>query len=262
MRSDATAVMRPYVMNGTPSIPPYLTHYYHQRPFRTLTELSPEERERVIRKLRYPKRAAHRLHSAFYFEQRLKYERIMYDQFVAKGGKPQRRCPHYAVLGESELWAGFSRHSLRIPLAAISPSQLSFTYTDSWAAYVDQDLEGNPIPRKLQYGTPFRLDELDALFRQFGWPGNRWKTEPAWAHDVYVEAQIWSDDHQVTQLCEGLLSAPSAGRNELRARPAGPMRRRKTGHSDIPNIGGQQAAGDGGRILSRSPSPPDDGANR
>src|SRR5688572_30253547 len=108
------------------SIPQYLTHYYHQRPFRTLTELSLEQRQRVIRKLRFPKRAAHRLHSTFYFEQRLRYETLMYDQFVSKGGKPQRRRPHYAVLGESEIWADFSRHSLRIPLAAIPASQLSF----------------------------------------------------------------------------------------------------------------------------------------
>ena len=180
--------------SGTATIPQYLTHYYRQRPFRTLTDLTPDERARVIKCLRFPKRAAHRLYSAFYFEQRLRYEVLMYDQFVAKGGLPSRRRPHYAILGESEIWRGISKSSLRIPLAAIPSSQISFTYTDSWATYVDRDLDGNPIPRKPQYGSVFRLEELDELFHRYGWPGDRWKNEPGWEHDLYVEAQIWSDE--------------------------------------------------------------------
>jgi hypothetical protein len=181
-------------MSGTSSIPQFLTHYYRKRPFRTLTELSAGERARVVPKLRYPKWASRRLHSAFYFEQRLRYEVVMYEQFVAKGGSPQRRRPHYAILGESEIWQGFNKHSLRIPLSAIPSSQLSFTYTDSWAVYVDRDLDGNPIPRKPQYGSVFRLEELHELFREYGWPGDRWKDEPEWEHDLYVEAQIWSGE--------------------------------------------------------------------
>jgi hypothetical protein len=180
-------------MSDPLSIPQYVTHYYRKRPFQTLTELSVERRAKVIEKLRFPKWASARLHSAFYFEQRLRYERVMYEQFVAKGGSPQRSRPQYAILGESEIWQGFNKHSLRIPLSAIPSSQLSFTYTDSWAVYVDRDLEGNAIPRKPQYGTLFRLEELNALFRDHGWPGDRWKNEPGWEHDLYVEAQIWSD---------------------------------------------------------------------
>jgi hypothetical protein len=71
---------------------------------------------------------------------------------------------------------------------------MSFTYTDSWPTYVDLDLEGNRIPRKPQYGMLFRLEELDELFRKHGWPGDRWKSDPDWEHDLYVEAQIWSDE--------------------------------------------------------------------
>ena len=181
-------------MSGDLSIPQYLTHYYRERPFRTLTELVPEERARVIEGLSFSKRASRRLHSEFYFEQRLRYEAIMYDQFLAKGGTPQRRRPHYAILGESEIWQGISLHCLRVPLSAIPSSQLSFTYTDSWSTFVDRDLDGNPIPRKPQYGSLFRLEELDELFREYGWPGDRWKDEPEWEHDIYVEAQIWSDE--------------------------------------------------------------------
>src|SRR3954462_9704187 len=105
-------------MGDSSIIPRFLTHYYRKRPFRTLTELSADERANVIPKLRFPKWASRRLQSAFYFEQRLRYEVVMYEQFVAKGGSPQRRRPHYAILGESEIWQGFNKHSLRIALSA------------------------------------------------------------------------------------------------------------------------------------------------
>ena len=180
-------------MSATFVIPTFLTHYFTDQPFRSLTDLTTAERARVVQAANFPK-TKRRLHSAFYFEQRLRYETLMYEQFQAKGGKPTRRRPHYAVLGESEIWAKITKRSLRIPLSNVSASQVSFTYTDSWPTYVDRDLDGNPIPRKPQYGVLYRLDELDKLFQTHGWPGDRWKTEPDWAHDLYVEAQIWSDD--------------------------------------------------------------------
>lgn len=174
-------------------IPAYLTHYYRQRPFKTLTELSPEECSRVLEVLRAHEKLPRRLQSEFYFEQRRKYEGLMYEQFLAKGGRPERRNPHYAILGESEIWARIYPDSLRIPLAELPADSVSFTFTDSWGAFVDRDLDDNPIPRKPQYGRVYLKAELDDLFSRYGWPGDRWKTEVEWEHDLYVEAQIWSD---------------------------------------------------------------------
>jgi hypothetical protein len=174
--------------------PDFVTHYYRQRPFCTLTDLDAAERARVIGQLDYSPGASRRFHSSFYFEQRLRYEALMFEQFSAKGGRPVRRHPHYAVLGESEIWAAIAPRSIRIPLARLESAHISFTYTDSWSTYVDRDLKGNAIPRKRQYGTVYRLEELRDLFARFGWPGERWKTEAAWEHDLYVEAQIWSDE--------------------------------------------------------------------
>ena len=180
-------------MSETFVIPTYLTHYYTGQPFRSLTELTPVERARVVEASDFPEEDR-RLRSAFYFEQRLGYEALMYEQFLAKGGQPNRHRPHYAVRGESEIWARITEQSLRIPLSNIPACQVSFTYTDRWPTYVDRDLDGNFIPRKPQYGTLYRLDELAELFRAHGWPGERRKTESNWEHDLYVEAQIWSDE--------------------------------------------------------------------
>lgn len=175
------------------AIPTYLTYYYTDQPFRSLTDLAEEDRRRTIEGFTFWKDDP-RMRSTYYFEQRIRYEETMHRQFREKGGQPDRCRPFYAVLGESEIWARITRKSIRLSLSDIPVSQVSFTYTDSWPTYIDRDLDGNVIPRKSQYGTVYRLDELDELFCAHGWPGERWKTEKDWEHDLYVEAQIWSNE--------------------------------------------------------------------
>jgi len=65
------------------------------------------------------------------------------------------------------------------------------TYTDSWDTYVGCDLSGKPFQRKPPERMLYRLEELDELFLERGWPGDHWTAE---SDEVfYVEAQIWSD---------------------------------------------------------------------
>lgn len=174
-------------------IPQYLTHYYYERPFHSITMLDADERIRVLAEIATRRELKRRLRSEFYFEQRLRYELVMHEQFLAKGGRPQLERPHYAVLGESEIWTGLVPNSIRIPLSTFSSDCISFTYTDSWAVYVDRTMQNHFIRRKPQYEMVYRLEELPDLFEQYGWPGDRWKTETEWEHDVYVEVQIWND---------------------------------------------------------------------
>jgi hypothetical protein len=180
-------------MGASFEIPQYVTHYYHDQPFRTLTELESNDRAAAIAQLAFPSEAMQRFRSSYYFEQRFRYEELMYDQFVAKGGCPTRRRPHYAILGESEIWQQITIRSLKIPLSAIPSAHISFTYTDSWVTYVEREPDGALIPRKPQYGMLYRKEELNQLFDQYGWPGERWKNDPEYQNDLYVEAQIWSD---------------------------------------------------------------------
>jgi hypothetical protein len=181
-------------MSGLIELPKHVTHYYRIQPFRTLTALDDDARAVAIGGLEFPPEASHRFHSKYYFEQRLRYEQLMYKQFLVKGGRPTRRHPHYAILGESEIWKNITTHAVRIPLSEIPSIHISFTYTDSWVTYVEREPNGDPIPRKPQYGMLFRKEELGELFGAYGWPGERWKTEPDWKNDLYVEAQIWSDE--------------------------------------------------------------------
>ena len=178
----------------TVTIPDYVTHYYSGLPFRTLTELTEEQCLTVIAGMGPQENLPRRLKSDFYFRERRRYEGLMREQFLGKGGRPKRRVPHYAILGESEIWAKIRPSAIRVPLASIPETAISFTYTDSFANYVDKDLDGNLIPRKQPYEMLYRREELPLLFERWGWPGDRWKTEPDWAHDLYVEAQIWDDE--------------------------------------------------------------------
>lgn len=176
------------------TIPDFVTHYYAEQPFRTLTELTEEACQAALASMGPPETLPRRLRSEFYFQERRRYEERMREQFLAKGGRPQRKVPHYAILGESEIWAKIRPSALRIPLENLPADAISFTYTDSFANYVGRDLDGDVIPRKPQYETLYRLDELPYLFQRWGWPGDRWKTEPDWAHDLYVEVQLWDDE--------------------------------------------------------------------
>lgn len=174
-------------------LPDFVMHYYFEQPFRSLTALSEEECARVLEDIARNRKLPRRLQSEFYFQERRRYEALMHEQFLAKGGKPKRPNPNYATLGESEIWAGICPNALRIPLADLPAESISFTYTDSFAAYVDRDLEARPIPRKPPYEMVYRLDELEGVFQNHGWPGERWKTDPDWQHDLYVEVQLWDD---------------------------------------------------------------------
>ncbi len=175
-------------------IPTFVTHYFHKAPFQSLTDLSNSERAAVIAKLEFPSGASHRFQSAYYFDQRKQYELQMHRQFLEKGGCPIRQRPHYAVLGESEIWDSITTNSIRIPLSEIPPEQISFTYTDSWFTFVEREADGTINPQKPQYNNLYRLEELPSLFSKYGWPGDRWKSEPEWKNDIYVEAQLWSDE--------------------------------------------------------------------
>ena len=157
-------------------------------------DLAPGDRVQAVLRMRKERTVRRRLMIPKHYINRQRCESTMYQQFIDKGGKPTRPHPHYLILGESDLWVEQESQSLRIPLSDIPTDVISFTYTDSWYAYIDQDLNGNPVPRKPQYEMLYRLEELDDLFEKYGWPGDRWREDPEYKFDYYVEAQVWSDE--------------------------------------------------------------------
>jgi hypothetical protein len=183
-------------MDDSAAIPEFLTHYYARtsRPFRTLSDLSAGEVEAVIGQLREIGSLPFRLTQQQYMVKRTNIERIMRRAFVQKGGFPTRENPHYMVLGTFSLWESPDFEAVRIPLGQFPSEVISFTYTDSFYAFESTSLRGKAIPPRPYHRQVFRSEELPSLIDESGLHAEKWKCDPQAEFDVYIEAQIWSDE--------------------------------------------------------------------
>lgn len=177
-------------------LPETLTHYYRKVscPFRTLSDLSADEAAVVVSQQAAKEPIPRRLVTSHYLPRRRAIEEAMRDQFEQKGGRPTRQTPHYMVLGTWSHWEEDDGvGSVTIPLSAFSSDIISFTYPDSWVSFAGEMLSGEPLPGFPYHGQVYRLDELESLAREYGLPGERWRTEEERRMETYIEAQIWDD---------------------------------------------------------------------
>ena len=176
------------------SLPDRLTHYYRDFPFHTLSDLDEASVAKVLEDVAQGRELEFRLTREEYLPRRREIEAEMRTQFVALGGQPRRRSPHYAVLGEFSLYERDpSWQSVSAALADIPPDVVSFTFTDSYFNFSEKNLRGIPIPPRPYHRHVYRLEDLPVLVETFGLPSDRWRTEPDRIFDVYIEAQLWDD---------------------------------------------------------------------
>lgn len=181
----------------------FVTHYHRadRGPFQSLSDVADDDLEPVLAGLAEGSR---RRFGPRYLALRRATEARAYALFEAAGGRPERRHPHYFVLGESAWFAGLydDRRAVRIPLAELPPSVTSFTWVDSIAALGLGVSLGVPQPVEEWKQQVHRLDELDELDRSstggrattpasgpLDYDGHQWRLV-----DQYVEVQLWSDD--------------------------------------------------------------------
>ena len=129
---------------------------------------------------------------------RLDAERELKSRFEAKGGKPERKAPHYFCLGASEWWKGFCQHDeIRVDLDSIDPSMVSFTYPDSFTSMGFLKRFGIQHESKPYHGQVFTMSEIGDVISEFGLPENNFRTDYKSYHkeelELYIEAQLWSD---------------------------------------------------------------------
>ncbi len=172
------------------TVPDFLSHYYEASdgPFRNLSDLPEAEAEAVLERIR---RAGDRFASQRrddYVAVRRGLEERVRELFIAKGGQPQRRRPHYLIVGDCPWLRSWYLNGcgLRIPLAAFSLEIISFTYGDTFPALRYQD--GKPYR-----GQVYTLPELPGLIEQYG-PPQDWNAEGELGPDRYIEAQVWADE--------------------------------------------------------------------
>ena len=173
-----------------------LTHYYRpfSRPLLSLSPLSDAELAKVLDQLAEHEPLPYRLTQPVYLPERRRIEQDMRTRFIEKGGCPQLLNPHYFVLGEFSLWETDGSSKMQIPVESVPPRWLSFTLTDSFFNYRHTNLRGIPIPRRTYHEELFTLAELSAQLTAHDLPTNAWSSDPARQFEVYVEAQVWSDD--------------------------------------------------------------------
>jgi hypothetical protein len=178
------------------NIPKFLFHYYEldNGPFRNITEYGLKKAESIqnqISKGFNSKRPDNYIDLRFSLEKRIK------EQFILKGGKPNRNDPFYFTLGECN-WAKswyVNPGVIKIPLTDFKPNQISFTYPDSMVSFQFYDEPKLATYRKNCNGQVFILSEISNLINEYGLPTEeKSQTQENLKFDKYIEAQIWDDE--------------------------------------------------------------------
>jgi hypothetical protein len=182
-----------------------LTHYYHQndRPFQSLSALTDRAALTVVANLQHRQGLVYRRFKdpEHYLQLRRETERWLRTEFIKKGGKPVANYPQYFTVGravwiESGYNGNFER--IQIPLTAFNAEQISFTYPDSMVSYWLQSRSDREYYQPEYHGRVFSIDEITEIIDRFGIPDREWQDLPQRKYDLFIEAQVWSDDlHQL-----------------------------------------------------------------
>jgi hypothetical protein len=190
-----------------PAAPRFVTHYYRRsrRPFLNLSDLEAGEAERVMLELIDERRRGlqHRPFGRKYREMRLVAEQRLRTMFIALGGQPERRAPHYFVLGRSPWFRGLAvdMAEIRLPIASLPPDQTTVSWGDSFdVTGVTRDFGLSYAPQPY-HGQLFRLRDVPALIDRYGLlaaPADDYDSlagglAQAVAAEAFVEVQLWSD---------------------------------------------------------------------
>jgi hypothetical protein len=173
-----------------------LTHYYRpfSRPLLSLSTLAEGQLPAVLDQLGQSEPLPYRLTRSEYLPERRRIEQRMRARFVEKGGRPELLHPHYFILGEFSLWETDGSCKVQLPLQSVPFHWVSFTLTDSFFNYRRTNLHGIPIPPRAYHQELFTLAELPSQLAAHDLPTHAWVSDPARRFEVYVEAQVWSDE--------------------------------------------------------------------
>lgn len=194
-REICWAARRAAVMNE-PALPELLTHYYRpfSRPLLSLSDLPEPELSRVLDQIAEHEPLPYRLTQPDYLPQRRRIEARMRTRFVEKGGRPDRQNPRYFVLGEFSLWESDRSSKVQIPLRSVPADSVSFTLTDSFFNYRRANLRGVSIQGRPYHDELYTLSELASQLEIYDLPTEEWRSHRDRRFEVYVEAQLWSDE--------------------------------------------------------------------
>jgi hypothetical protein len=170
----------------------YLYHYFEKQkgPLLSLTALSHDEATAIQGKLVSENKTFAAQRNERYLLRRRELERLVYEQFIEKGGKPEKETPHYFVVGECPWLTTWYEQAdyIKIPITEFNLRTISFTYGDTFPTFSPNVTDG------LEYrNTVYTYKEILKVIEKYGIPQDKW-VKPVFAQPCYVEAQVWSDE--------------------------------------------------------------------
>ncbi len=171
----------------------YLYHYYEKSrgPFLNLSDLPYGEAVEVLHTIRQTKphvQCASR--QPDYMDARLHYEEILRTEFLKKGGKIERKVPHYMTVEHSPWLSTWFENCgyIKIPIEEFDLSTLSFTYGDSHPTFSPRVNDGKEYRKKL-----YTYEEILKVIEKYGLPQD-WNDDGRFGPERYVEVHVWSDE--------------------------------------------------------------------
>ena len=169
-----------------------LYHYYEKSngPFRSISDLPDRDAEAVLQRIRtdHPdiflaKRPED------YLQKRRRFEGILREEFIKKGGLIEREAPHYMVVEACPFFEKWYEHTAWITVDTddLDLRTLSFTYGDSHPTFSGKIRDGKEYRNRL-----YTYDEILSVIDRYGLPQD-WNPDFRYGPECYVEVQVWTD---------------------------------------------------------------------
>lgn len=177
-----------------------LVHYHHQatEPFQTLSALPDRDALELMTQLGKRTGEVYRRfkHPEKYLRHRRATETWLRQEFIRKGGQPILSHPKYFSVGPASwMKEGYNEQSktVQLLLSSVPATQVSFTYPDSMVSYWLRTQTDQRFYQSAYHGQVFTVGEIFDIIEHFGLPSEVWRTDPTRKHDIFIEAQLWSD---------------------------------------------------------------------
>lgn len=169
-----------------------LYHYYEESrgPLRSISDLSDEEAESVLQRIRTEKPdifLAKRPED--YVQKRRRFEGILRNEFIKMGGCPERNTPHYFVVEQCPFFEKMYEKTawITVDTDELDMSQVSFTYGDSHPTFSGNTKDGKEYRNRL-----YNFEEIQEIIKKYGLP-QIWNPDFKYGPECYVEVQVWTD---------------------------------------------------------------------
>ena len=170
----------------------FLYHYFDIKkgPFLNLSAFGISEAIKIQNEIVQNKIGFAAYRNSGYIERRIELEKIAYNIFTEKGGKPKSKFPHYFVIEECkwlETWyenAGY----VKCNIENFDINELSFTYGDLFPTFSDKINDKKEYRKKV-----YTYDEILKIIDKYGFPQD-WNTEGLKGPERYIEAHYWNNN--------------------------------------------------------------------